>query len=84
MDCPHIPDLRYGDFSKRLRDRLGGQRVPITGSLELTFRCNLRCVHCYVAHGHSGIAGQRELTAGEISSIPVSYTHLTLPTIYSV
>jgi len=69
MDCPHIPDLRYGDFSKRLRDRLGGQRVPITGSLELTFRCNLRCVHCYVAHGHSGIAGQRELTAGEISSI---------------
>lgn len=25
-----------------------GRRVPVEGVLEPTFRCNLRCVHCYV------------------------------------
>lgn len=24
------------------------QRVPISGILELTSRCNLKCVHCYL------------------------------------
>jgi len=69
MDCPHIPELGYGEFSKRLHDKVAGQRIPIVGSLELTFRCNLRCVHCYVAHGHRGIPGRQELTQAEICDI---------------
>jgi radical SAM protein with 4Fe4S-binding SPASM domain len=69
MGCPHIPELNYSDFGRRIRDRTAGQRVPITGSLELTFRCNLRCVHCYVAHGHCGIPGQEELALSEIQDI---------------
>ncbi len=69
MDCPHIPELGYGEFSQRLHEKIAGQRIPITGSLELTFRCNLRCVHCYVAHGHDGIPGQEELTTAEICGI---------------
>ena len=54
---------------KRLRNKIAGQRIPITGSLELTFRCNLRCQHCYVTHGHQGIPGQQELTTAEIKNI---------------
>jgi radical SAM protein with 4Fe4S-binding SPASM domain len=27
---------------------VAGRRVPVEGVLEPTFRCNLRCVHCYV------------------------------------
>jgi radical SAM protein with 4Fe4S-binding SPASM domain len=69
VDCPHIPELGYGEFSRRLHGKLAGRRVPIVGSLELTFRCNLRCVHCYVAHGHQGLPGREELSAGEISGI---------------
>jgi radical SAM protein with 4Fe4S-binding SPASM domain len=69
MDCPHIPELSYSDFGKRIRDRVKGKRVPLSGSLELTFRCNLRCVHCYVAHGHSGIPGREELSTSEICDI---------------
>jgi radical SAM protein with 4Fe4S-binding SPASM domain len=69
VDCPHIPELRYGEFSKRLHEKVAGQRIPIVGSLELTFRCNLRCVHCYVAHGHGGIPDQTELSYGEICNI---------------
>lgn len=69
MDCPHIPELGYGEFGERLRARIAGQRIPLAGSLELTFRCNLRCVHCYVAHGHNGLPGQEELTCAEICGI---------------
>lgn len=28
--------------------RMVAQRVPVSGLLELTSRCNLRCVHCYL------------------------------------
>lgn len=37
------PDWLYG-----FRDRLAHQRVPVSGMLELTSRCNLKCVHCYL------------------------------------
>jgi len=69
MDCPHIPELPYGDFSRSLYKKISGQRIPIGGSLELTFRCNLRCQHCYVSHGHDGILRQKELTYPEIQRI---------------
>jgi radical SAM protein with 4Fe4S-binding SPASM domain len=69
VECPHIPELSYGEFSKRLHEKVAGQRIPISGSLELTFRCNLRCVHCYAAHGHHGIPGKQELTYKEICGI---------------
>jgi radical SAM protein with 4Fe4S-binding SPASM domain len=69
MDCPHIPDLAYSDFNRRLRNTLAGGRFPISGSLELTFRCNMRCQHCYVAHGHAGIPGKQELSTAEIKNL---------------
>lgn len=36
------------EWAARFRARLGQQRVPSAGSLELTRRCNLDCVHCYL------------------------------------
>ena len=69
MDCPHIPELGYGEFSKLLHQKVAGQRIPISGSLELTFRCNLKCQHCYVTHCQGDYADQKELTLPEIQSI---------------
>jgi len=69
MDCPHIPELSYSEFGENLGRRIAGKHVPITGSMELTFRCNLRCQHCYVSHGHNGIPGQEELSTAEIQQI---------------
>jgi radical SAM protein with 4Fe4S-binding SPASM domain len=69
VDCPHIPELSYSDFGRRLRRWMGGRREPITGSMELTFRCNLRCVHCYVANGHGAVPGEEELSLAEIKDI---------------
>jgi radical SAM protein with 4Fe4S-binding SPASM domain len=37
----------YQDWSLELHERVVAQRVPISGSIELTRRCNLSCVHCY-------------------------------------
>jgi len=47
MECPHIPEINYGEFSKRIHSKIVAKRIPINGSIELTFRCNLRCTHCY-------------------------------------
>lgn len=69
MECPQIPELGYGEFSKRLQEKVAGRRIPLSGSLELTFRCNLRCAHCYLAHGHDGLPGRQELTAKELHGI---------------
>ena len=69
MDCDGGTELAYRDFSKRLRERVAGKRIPLSGSLELTFRCNLRCVHCYLDGQHTPSPEQHELTTSEITDI---------------
>jgi len=39
--------LRYGDFSLSLHQRVVAGRVPANGTIEVTRRCPMRCVHCY-------------------------------------
>jgi len=48
MECPYIPLRKYSDFSNRLNEQTKGKRIPLGGSIEVTARCNLRCVHCYI------------------------------------
>lgn len=69
MDCPHIPELGYGEFSKRLHEKVAGQRLPIVGSIELTLQCNLRCKHCYLDGVHDGVPGLSELTVEDYGKI---------------
>jgi len=42
-----LDTLSYGKFSLNLRQKVEGQRVPLSGVIELTRRCPLKCVHCY-------------------------------------
>jgi radical SAM protein with 4Fe4S-binding SPASM domain len=37
----------YADWSLGVHQRLGGNRVPFSGTIELTRRCNNQCAHCY-------------------------------------
>jgi radical SAM protein with 4Fe4S-binding SPASM domain len=39
--------VSYAEFSLNLLSRTKGQRIPMGGSIEVTRRCPLRCVHCY-------------------------------------
>jgi radical SAM protein with 4Fe4S-binding SPASM domain len=47
VPCWHMETQSYQDWSVELHERVVAQRVPISGSIELTRRCNLACVHCY-------------------------------------
>ena len=40
------PALPLHDLGRRLD--LTRRRIPIDGTIETTFRCNLTCAHCYV------------------------------------
>jgi radical SAM protein with 4Fe4S-binding SPASM domain len=68
--CKTIPDISYSAFARRIGERVSSERTPLDGSLEVTFRCNLRCAHCYVNEppGHRR-SKERELTAAEIRRI---------------
>jgi radical SAM protein with 4Fe4S-binding SPASM domain len=59
------PALSYSDLGARLAAASDGRRLPLAGSFELTFRCNLRCVHCYVPD----FTGRGELPTGTVTRI---------------
>jgi MoaA/NifB/PqqE/SkfB family radical SAM enzyme len=66
MDCPLIHVTGYGEFSERLHNQAATRRLPITGSVELTDRCNLQCAHCYINLSAADCESRsRELTLGE-------------------
>jgi len=46
--CEPLASLDNERYGRGLADRIRSQRVPFSGSLALTHRCNLDCVHCYV------------------------------------
>jgi len=68
--CKTIPDISYSAFARRIGERVSSERTPLDGSLEVTFRCNLRCAHCYVNEPPGDRRSrERELTAAEIRRI---------------
>lgn len=50
MDCPYIPLISYSEFSEQVHTKVMKERIPINGSIELIFSCNLNCAHCYCNH----------------------------------
>ncbi len=60
MATASIPEISYS----QLLEESGAlaRRLPLDGTVETTFRCNLRCVHCYVNEpAHDPAAQAREL-----------------------
>ena len=45
MGCPE--PTSYGEFARALNARVGDRRWPASGTIEMTWRCNLACAHCY-------------------------------------
>lgn len=60
MGCDFQVD--YGQFALSLYRQAVKDRVPIYGAVELTRRCNLRCIHCYC----NLPAGDRQAKAREL------------------
>ena len=59
-----------GGILSRLTDSAAKQGVPLDVQWELTYRCNLRCGHCYVGAPH---AAGNELSLSAIKSIMDHY-----------
>ena len=58
-----MEEQNYGDWSLQVHQRLSGKRIPIGGSIELTQRCNNKCVHCY----NNLAAGDQQARQNELS-----------------
>lgn len=42
-----IDTVSYAKFSEDILNKVGPEKLPFTTSIELTYGCNLQCVHCY-------------------------------------
>ncbi len=70
MDCLQLPEIAVSEFTKNLLKKVGDQRIPLSGDVELTARCNLHCVHCYINKpAEDGNALRRELTGKQLCRI---------------
>jgi MoaA/NifB/PqqE/SkfB family radical SAM enzyme len=66
MECAQTSHLSDEGFFKQFHGKTIQQRIPLFGGIDLTWRCNLRCVHCYLG-GFStvGRPGMRELDTAQ-------------------
>ena len=56
MDCFEVSNSSKDDFLARWNQAGHRERVPITGGVALTHRCNLKCIHCYAGPEEHSIA----------------------------
>jgi len=70
MNHRYFSELEYNEFGRHINAKLLRERIPLSGAIELTNRCNLKCVHCYCnqASGDEGIKKQ-ELSTSQIIKI---------------
>lgn len=60
----------YADFSAKVHSAFSAKRVPLNATLELTYRCNNNCVHCYCSLPISDKrSSQKELSTEEIKAL---------------
>jgi len=59
MDCQATSQQNLENL-KVLQRVFIAKRVPATGSINLTQRCNLDCVHCYLGGPHSEFRSQKD------------------------
>lgn len=46
-DCPRLDEPVWQDAYQSLLERTRQRRIPLSAHWELTYRCNMDCVHCY-------------------------------------
>jgi len=64
MNCEHDPGAHSRAFFDRFYPKVLKDRIPLAGGIELTNRCNLNCIHCYVSTSErKGRGDQTELSA---------------------
>src|SRR5688572_32017232 len=61
-----IQTQSYSEFSKSVFTEVSSLRIPVNGTIEISNRCPLECVHCYNnLPMNDAVARKRELTTEE-------------------
>lgn len=68
MECPEDVYPDNTSYLMTFIARSAGLRVPLSGSLDLTHRCNLSCLHCYTGE-HSADIHATEMDTKTILSL---------------
>jgi radical SAM protein with 4Fe4S-binding SPASM domain len=68
MFC-HVSQRKFSEFSDAMYTAVTRQRIPFMGALELTYRCNQACAHCYCNLGLHDTRKDDELSTAEIIRI---------------
>ncbi len=68
-EATRIPTIEYKDFSRKIYEHSLAQDRVIKAQMELTYRCNLRCLHCFTDCYNERDYFPRELTLTEILRI---------------
>lgn len=70
MDCPEREGMDSHDYLEHFRAEVLKRNVPLTGTFDLTYRCNFSCTHCYVGGQlRSHDLHLRELDTGRICGL---------------
>jgi len=48
MECAQTVWPSDQEYLHQFKHKVTSQRIPLSGSIDLTHRCNFRCVHCYL------------------------------------
>jgi radical SAM protein with 4Fe4S-binding SPASM domain len=66
LECTQTGVPGKGEYLQALARKVVAQRVPVTGGVALTHRCNLHCVHCYLPQvAPPRQTGREELSTGQ-------------------
>lgn len=70
MGCIGIPEIDLGEWGVHLKSQMNWGQYPLNGSIELTDRCNLGCVHCFINQpAASQPARSSEMTTGQVKDV---------------
>ena len=70
MNCLAEPEITLDEWANRMLAPLGMARYPLSASIELTERCNLNCVHCYINQpANSQSAKAREMSTEQVKFV---------------
>lgn len=61
-----LSEEEYKDFSRRIWDRSTVAHLPTRVQFEITYRCNIHCVHCYTDPFNNSKDIRRELSLNEM------------------
>jgi radical SAM protein with 4Fe4S-binding SPASM domain len=70
MECTQTKWLSNEEYLQQFSRKVVQDRIPLFGSIDLTHRCNLRCVHCYLGDQTSSRKNRdRELSTAQWISL---------------